>query len=172
MGYVLNLAHRNKVSVLSCYCSIDPNQYQLWYRYYQCKFCVCVCVCGVLTHDECESPVPPLWPPGGLSSAFSPPVILSLSTLLFLHLTNCFRASTTRCGLCTCIHAQHAGKYSHAHTPLCLYLIIGSVTEDIFPDNACEGGEPGRPNERGRSLYPSSHGSLGTGTPTDWDEWI
>lgn len=65
-----------------------------------------------------QSPVPPLWPPGGLSSAFSPPVTFSLSTLLFLHLINCFRASTTRCGLCTCIHAQHAGKYSHAHTPL------------------------------------------------------
>ncbi len=58
-------------------------------------------------------------------------------------------------------------KYSHAHTPLCLYLIIGSITGDIFPDNASEGGEPCRPNERGRSLYPSSHGSHSTGTPTD-----
>lgn len=30
------------------------------------------------------------------------------------------------------------------HTPLCLYLIIGSITGEIFPDNATEGGEPGR----------------------------
>lgn len=30
-----------------------------------------------------------------------------------------------------------------SHTPLCLYLITGSITGDIFPDNGAKGGEPG-----------------------------
>lgn len=91
----------------------------------------------------------------------------SPSSSLFLFFLDHFQALAIHCVLCMCTRARHARKYSHAHTPLCLYLIIGSITGDIFPDNASEGGEPYRPNERRRSLYPSSHGSHSTGTPTD-----
>lgn len=102
-----------------------------------------------------------------LSLLFSPSLSLSFPTV-FITLFPCFPYSAGY-SMCPCmrIHARHACRYSHAHTPFCLYLIIGSITGDIFPDNASEGGEPGRQNERGRSLYPSSHGSHSTGTPTD-----
>lgn len=37
-----------------------------------------------------------------------------------------------------------------SHTPLCLYLITGSITGDIFPDNGAKGGEPGEAELEGR----------------------
>lgn len=57
------------------------------------------------------------------------------------------------------------------HTPLCLYLIIGSITGEIFPDNATEGGEPGRAppiwGGGGGGGYSSSRGTCRTGAPTE-----
>lgn len=52
----------------------------------------------------------------------------------------------------------HPCKTAHAntvtHTPLRLYLIIGSITGDIFPDNGIEGSEPGEAEWRGDLSIP------------------
>lgn len=52
---------------------------------------------------------------------------------------------------CKCAHANTVAR-AHTHTPLCLYLVIGSITGDIFPDNATEGGEPGMAEWEGGDL--------------------
>lgn len=40
---------------------------------------------------------------------------------------------------------------SHTHTHLsCLYLITGSISGDILPDNGAEGGEPGKAEPEGK----------------------
>lgn len=129
----------------------------------------------VLTHDKCE-----------VGSTLCPPIglcyFLSFNLSILSHFKPFF---TTPSFLPFSSHSgplPHAGvlsllvhpcKTAHAntvtHTPLRLYLIIGSITGDIFPDNGIEGSEP---EWRGRSLYPASHGSHSAGTPSDWDEWI
>lgn len=61
---------------------------------------------------------------------------------LFLFCVGSVQAPAIPCILHAVIHARRASKNCHAHIFLCLYLIIGSVTGDIFPDNTFEGGEP------------------------------
>lgn len=77
------------------------------------------------------------------------------------------------CVLCMCIHARPRTLIqSRVRTPLCLYLIMGSITGDIFPDNATGGVKPGKAEWERADLYPSSHGSHTTATPTGRNEWI
>lgn len=113
-----------------------------------------------------QSALPPLCPPSGLSVAFSLSLLLHLSIAAslvffifhhspFLSLPILQDHFQLLCSLhvrpCKCAHANTVVR-AHTHTPLCLYLVIGSITGDIFPDNATEGGEPGKAEWEGGDL--------------------
>lgn len=75
-----------------------------------------------------------------LSIFITPSFLSFLPFSFFLHSPPSMRPRTL--SLCMCVHARRANAATH--TPLCLYLIIGSITGEIFPDDATEGGEPGK----------------------------
>lgn len=98
------------------------------------------------THDECEvgCSLPSLLrvlPLASVSPSLS--IFIPPSFLPFPPPPSSFQGSAH--ALLLHAHPCEAARANAVtHTPLCLYLIIGSITGDIFPDNATEGGEPGR----------------------------
>lgn len=98
-------------------------------------------------------------------SHFPPFSAPSSSSLFFLQTTSKHLLFTVFFA-CASMQDTHANTVMHTH--LCLYLITGSITGDILPDNASEGDEPGRPNERGEISL-----SLITWKPQYWhSHWL
>lgn len=101
-----------------------------------------------VTHDECEvgCSLPSLLRVLPLASvSLSLSIFITPSFLPFLLFSPLPSFQGTAHALLLHAHPCEAARANAVtHTPLCLYLIIGSITGDIFPDNATEGGEPGR----------------------------
>lgn len=101
---------------------------------------------------------------------YSVPTFFFLVLISFPFLFDLFQAlASVHAGLCMSIQAVPAHRQSrtHTHTSLSLFNHWLYYRSYFFPDNASEADEPGRPNKRGTSLYPSSHECHRTGTPSD-----
>lgn len=168
-----------------CFCALYMCERYRIYHVCECKCCMNVAWWHMMNVRSAT-----ICPPSSLSSWWPLCCFLFLSSLSlhrclshfqrfssphpFSH-SPFFRTSSNCCVLCMCIHARPRTLIqSHAHTHTSLSLFNHWLYYTGYIPRQCHRRRWARLGwmRGGRSLYPSSHGSHTTGTPTDWDEWI
>lgn len=152
-----------------CFCALYMCERYRIYHVCECKCCMNVAwwhMMNVRSAAVCPpSSLSSRWPLCCflfLSSSISPSMPLSFSAFFITPPFLSFPFLQDHFQLLCSLHVHpcktaHVNTVTRTHTPLCLYLIIGSITRDIFPDNATEGGEPDKAEWEGGDLSIPHH---------------